>query len=232
MSAHTREGIESTWTPRNPWDGRGVESERAAPGNAWAALQTLLQAMVAGVLLLDALAMVLDMNPAALEMIQSEDGLVIKDSRLRALRASDDLRLQRMLRSAIANRRAKSADRILAVPRRSGRCPYLAVAMNVPKTRNTPGARSARAIVCVIDPDQDVPLSEHALRSLWGLTNREAQVTARIVGGLTLGNAAQSLAISEAAVRFHMRNAFRKMNAHEHAAVVPLAMRSAGGLRL
>lgn len=196
------------------------------------AVGVLLNALTTGVILLDAFAVVIDMNAAAIEMVGREDGLRMPDSRLRALRPGDDRRLQRAVRSALARRTVAAPERIVTIPRRSGLRPYLVWAQSPPRLAGLAEGTAPRAVLWVTDPERERTVSEQVLRHAWGLTPREAQVTAGLIGGRSRAEVARALRLSENAVKFHLRGIYRKTGTHRVDALVALAVGSFGALEI
>jgi len=195
-------------------------------------LRVLLNGIAAGIIVLDASAGVLDMNVAACEVTDCADGLVIEDSRLRAVRDGDDRRLQRVLRSAVSRRPLPQSEKLVSVPRHTGRRPYVVLARTIATPVDAGVPASPRAMIWVTDPERDIHVPETVLRKLWSLTAREAQVARLTVNGASRAEVARSLGLSDNAVRFHLKNIYRKTNTGGQAALVALAMRTTAGIVL
>ena len=57
------------------------------------------------------------------------------------------------------------------------------------------------------------------------LTDRERELTAGLIQGLSLSEAAEYMGISKDTVRFHLKNIFKKTETHSQNALILLALR-------
>ena len=88
--------------------------------------------------------------------------------------------------------------------------------------------------VLIDDPDEAARPSAVAIATMLGLTNAESRVTALLVAGRRLEQAAEALGITHETARTHLKAVFRKTGAHSQADLVrlvlqrPLLARSSG----
>jgi DNA-binding CsgD family transcriptional regulator len=198
----------------------------------WPLLAGVFNTLVAGLLLLDGFSLVMEMNTAASRILENEDGLSLRESRLRANRDRDDQLLQRLVAEAVVTTTPSDQQTPLAIPRRSGLHPYLVHAQPLmggaaPDTIDRP-----RAAVWITDSGQSAPLSAQTLKRLWGLTPREAQAANLIAAGYDRAGLVEAMGISENAVRFHLKNLYRKTHTNSHAALLGLLLKTSAGLHL
>jgi DNA-binding CsgD family transcriptional regulator len=82
----------------------------------------------------------------------------------------------------------------------------------------------ARALVVIIDPEQDPEPPKMLLRRLYGFTNAEAEVALRVLRGDGLKPIAADLALSMATVKTHLQHTFDKTDTHRQAELVRLLL--------
>jgi DNA-binding CsgD family transcriptional regulator len=81
-----------------------------------------------------------------------------------------------------------------------------------------------RALVVVIDPNDDPAPPADLLRRLFGLTTAEADVAELVAGGHGLKPIADELALSIATVKTHLQRVFAKTDTHRQAELVRLLL--------
>lgn len=198
----------------------------------WPLLAGVFNTLVAGLLLLDGFSLVMEMNSAASRILDNEDGLSLRESRLRANRDGDDQLLQRLVAEAVAAQAPGDQQTPLAIPRRSGLHPYLVYAQPLVGGAIPDNSERPRAAVWITDSGQSAPLSAQTLKRLWGLTPREAQAANLIAAGYDRAGLVEAMGISENAVRFHLKNLYRKTHTNSHAALLGLLLKTSAGLQL
>lgn len=198
----------------------------------WPFLAGVFNTLVAGLLLLDGFSLVVDMNSAASRILENEDGLSLRDSRLRANRDGDDERLQQLVAEAVAAHALDDRQTPLAISRRSGQQPYLVYAQSLVDGATPDTGDRLGAAVWITDSGQSAPLSAQTLKRLWGLTPREAQAANLIAAGHDRAGLVTAMGISENAVRFHLKNLYRKTSTNSHAALLGLLLKTSAGLQL
>jgi DNA-binding CsgD family transcriptional regulator len=81
------------------------------------------------------------------------------------------------------------------------------------------------ALITLTDLDQPCRVLRQELVALFGLTEREADVTALVCEGVTTEKAAHQLAISEYTVRQHLKAVFGKIGVSRQAELVAIVSR-------
>jgi DNA-binding NarL/FixJ family response regulator len=81
---------------------------------------------------------------------------------------------------------------------------------------------AARALVMIIDPEQESEPPNMLIKRLFGLTNAEADVALRVLCGGGLKPIAADLALSMATVKTHLHHIFNKTDTHRQAELVRL----------
>ena len=162
---------------------------------------------------------VVHLNSAAEKILKSGDGLRIRFGSIEATRASTNEQLQSTITCALVEQRcgASSGDSF-AYSRPSGKRPYVIHVLPLTATSGDPAA--AKALVMIIDPEQEPEPPKMLIRRLFGLTNAEADVALRVMRGDGLKPISADLALSRATVNTHLQHIFDKTDTHRQAELV------------
>jgi DNA-binding CsgD family transcriptional regulator len=169
------------------------------------------------------------MNPQARKIVSRADGLTVKKGQLRALRGAEDRSLGLLIAKVLETAGGEGFDSggALAVPRRGGGPPYVARVMALRcGTKQIPDAVAALAIVS--DPDHSLPPREQ-LRTIFGLTDREADLAKLLAGGWSLKAAAARTGIAHNTARVHLAKILTKTGTRSQAALAALLRDLPGG---
>lgn len=194
------------------------------------ALDTALDHIPVGVVLVDGGRRIIEMNRAARESVDANDGLKVRDRHLLADQHSQTVTLDELLARAIAlteGRDIRPAGS-MALARPSNRRPYSIQVAPVP-------ARCASrvqlfdylqpaAIVFISDPTKEVELPEDGLKRCYGLTPAESRLAARLVNGQDLGEAAAGLEIAVGTARNQLKSVLHKTNTRRQAELMKLLL--------
>jgi len=162
-------------------------------------------------------------NGAAVPLV---DGIEVRDGRLRASHAGDQAALEAAIALALAPERPsrKPPPRRVPLRRRSGRWPLMVEIVPL-LDRPHLSALEPAALLLVDDLDQDWSPELRALRDLFQLTRREAELAAGIACGDSLAATAEQMRISRAHARQRLKAVFRKTGTHRQAELVSLLAR-------
>ena len=166
------------------------------------------------------------------DILDDDDGLVIRSGRLQALHPSKSKQLQEMIQAQIepANPVRLNGTDVLAVTRPSGRRSYLlqSVPLDVAVSdeQDAPGV-----IVFVADPEQHHELNVSGLVSLFGLTMAEARLGALMATGMRIDDASANVGIAPSTGRTHLKRIFSKTNTQRQAEVTHLFLSLLGRVR-
>ena len=150
------------------------------------------------------------------------DGLVLLASRLTAMAADDNRRLQAAIDIGI--READATAGPVLVRRPSGRLPLVVEVSPLPPDRMLV-FNGARAIVVVRDPAARPASSERRLATLFGLSRAETRLAALLGSGVPLAEAAERLSIRYETARTQLKAIFFKTDTHRQADLVALFAR-------
>lgn len=163
-------------------------------------------------------------NAAAEELFRQQDGLQLRNGKLRAERSAESAALDYLLTSALvaAERGSPAAEAGVRVTRKSMRRSY-AVSVYPMPGRSAAGA-AARAIALIADLDSAAKSEPQRLASLFGLTPAEARVAQQVCSGQTLKEASDTLHVSIETVRTHIKRAMSKTGVRRQAELVRLLL--------
>lgn len=182
-----------------------------------------LERLNIGVVMIDVTGKVASASPVARRFLASRNGLQIQAGKLRAVSAGEDRDLQAAIRgvSESGAGQAASSCRGLAFTKNSG-ARTLGVMIR-PAAGLTPGLVAVYIRDCETAPE----LQSEFVRQIFDLTPAEAAVTHRLTAGLSLEDAANSLAISRNTARAHLRSIFSKSGITRQTELVRLVLNSA-----
>ncbi len=176
-----------------------------------------------GIAVVGAGSVVIHMNSAAERILKCGDGLCIRSGRVEATSASANAELRRSIVAALPEHESSPRDgNSFLCTRPSGKRPY--VIHVLPFSPTTENMSGARALVVLVDPEQQREPSTHLLRRVYGLTNAEADVALRVLRGDGLKPICEELSLSMATVKTHLQHVFDKTDTHRQAELVRLLL--------
>jgi DNA-binding CsgD family transcriptional regulator len=163
------------------------------------------------------------MNSAAEHILVAGEGLHVHSGQLEALHTATNKQLQSSITHACQGSRdgARGGDS-LACLRLDGRRPYVIHVLPLATTPEDPSA--GRALVIIIDPEQEAEPPKILLRRLFGLTNAEADVALRVMRGDGLKPISADLELTMATIKTHLQHIFDKTDTHRQAELVRLLL--------
>jgi DNA-binding CsgD family transcriptional regulator len=188
-----------------------------------------LDRLASGVILVGAQGKILHLNRVANQIIASNDGLSVNKQLDQMVLAAVKPRGKRALHAAIEL--ALHPDTIevphfshgVRITRPSGRPPYVLNLAPLPPENEFGGARGrAHVIIFIVDPGAAQVLDAALLKKLYGFTEAEARVAARLYVADTTRQAAEALGIAEATVRAHLKSIFVKTGTHRQSELMKL----------
>lgn len=155
-------------------------------------------------------------------VLVGEDGLCRREGRLVEARGQAGGPLEALIAAALGDAPQAGSCR---VRRTSGRHAYVLTACPVPRAMCFPAPMAAAALVTVIDPDGQPCAPVMRWRQAFAFSVREAELAALLMAGHSVGSAAESLSISGATVRVHLRNLFHKADVSRQSDLLRLLSR-------
>ncbi len=187
---------------------------------------SLLDNNQVGVVFLNRRGRILDANGSAREILRQGDGLSDRDGVLRARLATDDARLGRFLDDALAEGGRQAASGSMSVER-SPLLPRLVVHVN-PVCVNVDqldiGARSAAALVLIVDPGNRLSIDADLVAETLRLTRAESQVAVALAEGSTVREIAKTTFRAESTVRWLIKQIHSKLGISRQADLVRLVL--------
>ena len=191
-----------------------------------------LERLPLAVIFLDRRCRVIEMNQSARRIVEAGDGLKLDRGVLVAIDTRAEVQLQQMIFGAAAldSGRLLQHGGALSLPRPEGRRPLSAMVAPTGVTGIFPGSRSARVVVLIEEPTRRMTAPSAAFAKTFKLSPAETGLAARLVGGMSLRQAAAALGISEYTVRSHLKRVFAKTGVRRQAELVKRALTyEAGG---
>ncbi|GAB5505888.1 MAG: hypothetical protein Rhirs2KO_10510 [Rhizobiaceae bacterium] len=191
---------------------------------------SVMDRLSVGVVIIDLNGRILKCSATAEEALAARDGLQIQAGKLRATCAKEDRELQGAMKAAAQSviDGEFSATRGLSLTKLSG-SRNLGVIVQ-PVAGKFGQGQPASVAVYIRDPEANSEVEGELVRQLFDLTPAEAAVARRLTAGLTLEDAAASLAISRNTARAHLRSIFSKSGITRQTELVRLMLNSAAVL--
>ncbi len=190
----------------------------------------VLDSLNIGVMILDTAGRVVRLSPIAERFLNEREGLCLQGNKLRAISAREDKSLQESIRAAISENGSHDPKRVrgLSLTKRSGTKNLGVLVRRI----DNPAKASTGQTVAVYIRDSDVTqeVEGDLVRQILDLTPAEAAVARRLTEGLSLDDAASSLAISRNTARAHLRSIFSKSGITRQTELVRLVLNSAAML--
>ena len=199
---------------------RHALAEARADGMRTAAL---LDTRRIGMLLLDRDARIVEANDRARETLNGLDGLTVRDGRLAAVRPEEADRLAKLLDAAC---RAGTGGSMPVS--RLKRAPLVVYATPVTTTAELPWGDRLAARVLLAEPFSAPSVNARNVSAALGLTPAQGRVVAALASGGTVASIAAATHRTEAAVRWHIREALGRLGLSRQADLVRVVLSTPG----
>lgn len=193
--------------------------------------QAMAQLMI-GVVVLDQKGEVLECNPAATAILQSEDGLRVLGKQLEATYANDNRKLQKLVRHALLHPQAARMEltEAISVARPSGQLSWGVVVQSISSDQWTEGKQRPSVAVFVRDTAAKSQPPTRLAQQLFQLTPAETALAIQLANGLSLDEAAEALNIRRNTARAHLRSIFSKTGVRRQTELVRIFLNSVAWL--
>jgi DNA-binding CsgD family transcriptional regulator len=199
-----------------------TQEHLAQLGNGVGDITGVIDAIRHGIVIVDSGCVVVHLNSAAERILTSGDGLCTRSGRVEATRTSTNTELQVSIACACVDpQNGCGSGDSFACSRPSGKRPYAIHVLPLEPAGNPP---AARALLMIIDPEQETEPPKVLLRRLFGFTSGEADVALLMLRGSGLKPIAADLALSMATVKTHLHHIFNKTDTHRQAELVRLLL--------
>lgn len=188
------------------------------------ALQSALNLMEIGVLLLDRESSIVFSNEAAERTLDREDGLRRRQDMLRAVNLQDGLRLRIAIDHVIEGGSGSVRERrtpIMAINRQVG--PPLVLSI-LPTSEQPEEPSDVAAIVYLLDPALDTSQLLQPVCKFYNLTPVETKLVCLLGGGATMAQAAAAMHVKEQTGRSTLKQVFIKTGTNRQADLVRLML--------
>jgi len=183
------------------------------------AVEEALDRISGGVILLDDRGDSIAVNRTAEEILTMDDGLVMDRDGPRASTAKQTGELRRLVAEATRTGAGRGVDPGAGVrlARPSGRPPLEALVAPLRRESSPLLDRRAACVIFLTDPAARADTPPARLRQQYGLTAMEAEIAARLLGGMALAGIGNDLEITIHTVRGHLKRLFAKTGTHRQA---------------
>jgi DNA-binding CsgD family transcriptional regulator len=190
------------------------------------AMSGALERLPLAVIFLDKRCRVVEMNSSARKIVEAGDGLRLERGVLVAHCTRAEVQLQQMIfgAAAVDSGRFLQHGGALSLPRPEGRHALSAMVAPTGVTGMLPSSRSARVVVLIEEPRRQAAAPLTAFTSANRLSPAEAGLASRLVAGLSLGQAAKAIGISDNTARTHLKHIFAKTGAKRQSDLVRRAL--------
>jgi DNA-binding CsgD family transcriptional regulator len=183
-------------------------------------------------IILDEQGRLLTTNAVGRALLDSGEGLSLRDGRLHIEGRDINKELQQALTTIIrAQQRGEtSVIKALRVPRPAGRSDLGLVIRPVPASQWSEGQSSPSVAVFVSDPDLQESTSHQILGDLFDLTPAEANLATLLARGLSLAQVSSAQGTSQHTARAQLKSIFAKTGVSRQAELVRLVLKSVASL--
>ena len=191
-------------------------------------VETVLNRLSHGVLLVSAEGRVQFENDVARRILAARDGLLVERNELRGATSDDTRRLREAIADATRLATGQTNGDTLVHIERSGMKARLSVLVTpLPPGRVPLASPQTVVAVFVTAPELLAPATPEMLRAMFGLTPAESELVTKLIEGLTLNQAADSLQLARDTVRKRLKAVFLKTETHSQAQLMRLVLSSA-----
>ncbi len=192
--------------------------------------QTINRLAVATIVL-DENGTVVQLNPVAREILDSQDGLKIVGGRLEATYPSDNRELSRLVRNAFQRARQGAVKGLqvaeaTSISRPSGQVNLGVVVELIPSQELLEGHGKPTVVVYVRDAVGKSLVSAGLTSQLYNLTPAETALALELANGLSLEEASETLNIRRNTARAHLRSIFSKTGVRRQTELVRIMLNS------
>ena len=244
----TMEGLEGSyvgWATRNPAapDGWGASRlaliKRLCPhirqfgvvrqalvraGARSTTVTALLDNPRVGVVHLDRRGRVLAANDRARGILRDGDGLSDRDGALHARTPEDRRPFERLVASAMPTSDGVAVGGSMLVRRSSPALPFVVHVKPVSAPQPDYGARYVAALLLIVEPGRQQRIDRDLVAATLGLTPAESRVAVGLAEGTSVREMAEATGHTRGAIRWHLKQIFRKLTVSRQADLVRLVL--------
>ncbi len=197
-----------------------LQSALAVAHGQGTALETALDALRTGLILLGPKAKVVFMNRAAKHMLGAKNGLLLNRETIHAEHSAESARLEKLMAGAVAS--ASHAGGAISISRRD--LPPLLVLTAPIHGLNGDLQQPVRAVLFITDPTQRVRPTSNILRALFRLTPAECRVAMLLADGYAPNEIANIVGVRKNTLKSHLASIYRKTGTARQSQLVRLLL--------
>ncbi|MFW0757795.1 LuxR C-terminal-related transcriptional regulator [Pseudomonas sp. H11T01] len=186
--------------------------------------------MAVATFVLDENGSVVQLNPVAREILDSQDGLKVVGGRLEATYPSDNRELSRLVRNAFQRTKQGGGGlqgaEAMSITRPSGKVSLGVVVELIPTQELVEGKGKPTVVVYVRDAVSKSLVSNVVTSQLYNLTPAETSLALELANGLSLEEASEALNIRRNTARAHLRSIFSKTGVRRQTELVRIMLNS------
>lgn len=184
--------------------------------------------LMVGAIVLDEHGKVLECNPMASAIVKMADGLRIVGDEVEAIYRTDNTRLQRLIREAMAGAPGGRASLVeaMSITRPSGKVAWGVVVQPIAPDAWSEGKHRPSVAVFVRDAEGKADPPVRLAQQLFQLTPAETALAIQLANGLSLEEAAEALNIRRNTARAHLRSIFSKTGVRRQTELVRIFLNS------
>jgi len=176
-----------------------------------------------GIVVLDRTRSVVFASDKASQFFRENDGLSLRQGRLKLVNGSEQAKLDHILDTFLARETASEGAMVLAVTRPSRRLAYQIVIHRLTPESRVPGwIEKAAFLLRIHDPTSLVNISPECIRATYGTTPAETQICMMLFEGHSLQEVAERLKISRNTAKTHLKKIFEKCQVSSQSQLVRL----------
>ncbi len=177
-----------------------------------------------GVVHLDQRGRILAANDRARGILQADEGLAEKDGTLRASAPEDQLRLERLLASALPTSGDPALGGSMPLRREHALLPLVVHVKPVPAPQPSYGARYVAALALIYEPGFTQRIEPALVAATLGLTSGESQVAVWLAEGKSVEEMARATGHTRGAIYWHLKQIYQKLHISRQAELVRLVL--------
>lgn len=187
-------------------------------------LTALLDHRRVGIIQLDGSGYILEANHRARTILRRRDGLSDRHGMLRARAPADRGRLERLIGAALPATDSVPVSASMLIRRSSVSPPFLVHVkpVNVPQTDYE--ARHVAALLLIVEPGRQSPVTPEAVAMALELTPAESRVALWLAEGKSVREMAHATGNTEGAIYWHLKRIYRKHSLSGQADLVRLVL--------
>jgi DNA-binding CsgD family transcriptional regulator len=178
-----------------------------------------------GIILLSKSGQVLFSTDVANEMLVMGDGLTVSDGALVGVLKQDNERLQQMREVILQGAASENNYKSFYIHRNNQQKPYLLLISKMNLDASLTKA-SEGVLIIIKDTHANTEHWQVRLKSIFGLTNREADFVVLLTEGRNIKEISIVMSIAEDTARQYLKNCFKKMEVNKQHELVCLALDS------